>query len=283
MIRRKTAHYEIGQPMLKIVKNTALVAVLGFGLGACANIYNDAKHASPGGDAYNKALYKELMAIADFERSEEDWADANYHGSNALMAANGDTPMLTPPGNRNLAAKYAKQLGPAYDGLKGVLASGVAPMKPAAAAKAFAGYECWLEQAEEGHQPADIAACKAMYEEGLRELVKNTPTGPWVVYFPTDGSAIDFDGQKAISAAADVAAAGGNLIVQGHADAVGSEDYNLGLSKRRAQSVVEVLNLLGISTDNMTVGSVGEGQPRVSTADGVPEQENRAVVMRLVN
>ena len=63
----------------------------------------------------------------------------------------------------------------------------------------------------------------------------------------------------------------------------GSEDYNLGLSKRRAQSVVEVLNLLGISTDNMTVGSVGEGQPRVSTADGVPEQENRAVVMRLVN
>ena len=86
-----------------------------------------------------------------------------------------------------------------------------------------------------------------------------------------------------IPPAADVAAAGGNLIVQGHADAVGSEDYNLGLSKRRAQSVVEVLNLLGISTDNMTVGSVGEGQPRVATADGVPEQENRAVVMRLVN
>ncbi len=271
--------------MLTIVKNTALVAVVGFGLSACANIYNDAKNASPSGDVYTKALYKDLMAIADFERGEEDWADAKYHGSRALMAANGEVPMLTPPGDRSLAPKFSKQLGPAYDGLKGVLDAGGAAKNPAAAAKAFAGYECWLEQAEEGHQTDDIAACKAQYQAGLAELVKNEPmmaTGPWVVYFPTDGTAVDFDGQKAISAAADNAAAGGNLIVQGHADAVGPEEYNLDLSKRRAQSVVEVLNLLGISTDSMTVGAVGESQPRVATEDGVAEQENRAVVMRLV-
>jgi len=268
--------------MLKTLKNTALVAVVGLGLSACANTYLDAKKVSPSGDAYSKALFKELLAIADFERGEEDWADANYHATNALMAANGEIPMLTPPGNRSLAPKYAKQLGPAYDGLKGVLDAGGAANNPAAAAKAFAGYECWLEQAEEGHQPDHIAACKAQYEEGLRELVKNPNSGPWVVYFPTDGTKVDFQGQKAISAAADAAASGGSMVVQGHADAVGSESYNLDLSKRRAQSVVEVLNLLGIASDSMTVGAVGEGQQRVETADGVSEQENRAVVMRLV-
>lgn len=268
--------------MLKILKNTALVAVVGLGLSACANSYLDAKKASPSGDAYSKALFKELMAIADFERREEDWADANYHASRALMAANGEIPMLTPPGNRNLAPKYAKQLGPAHDGLKAVLDAGGAARKPGAAAKAFAGYECWLEQAEEGHQPDDIAACKAMYEAGLRELVKNPNTGPWVVYFPTDGSKVGYEGQKAVSAAAEAAAGGGTLVVQGHADSVGSANYNLGLSKRRAKAVVDVLNLLGISNDSMTVGAVGESQQRVATADGVPEQENRAVVMRLV-
>ena len=72
------------------------------------------------------------------------------------------------------------------------------------------------------------------------------------------------------------------MIVQGHADSVGADDYNLDLSKRRAKSVVEVLNLLGVSTDKMTVGAVGESKPRVATADGVAEKENRAVEMRLV-
>jgi len=268
--------------MLNTVKNAALVAVVGLGLSACANIYQDAKNASPKGDAYSKALYTELMAIADFERHEEDWADANYHGSRALMAANANIPMLTPPGNRSLAPKFASQLTPAYDALNGVLEAGGSVRNPAAAAKAFAGYECWLEQAEEGHQADDIAACKKQYDDAMAMLMVMPPSGPWVVYFPTDGSAIDFDGQKAVSAAAEAAAAGGNLVVQGHADTVGSDEYNLGLSKRRAQSVVEVLNLLGISTDKLTVGAVGESQPRVATADGVPEQENRAVVMRLV-
>ena len=268
--------------MLTNLKNTALVAVFGLGLSACASDYFDAKKATPQGGDYSQALYTEMMKIADFEAGEEDWADASYHGGRALAAANGEAIALTPPGQRSLAPKFAKELNPAYDGLKGVLDAGGADKNPAAAALAFAGYECWLEQAEEGHQPEDIAACKAQYMAGLAELVKVTPSGPWIVYFPTNGDAVGFNGQKAVAAASDAAANGGTLIVQGHADSVGSADYNLDLSKRRAQSVVEILNLSGVSSDNITVGAVGEGDQRVATPDGTPEQENRAVVMRVV-
>ena len=268
--------------MLKVLKNTALVAVVGLGLSACANSYLDAKKASPSGDAYSKAVFKELMKVADFERGEEDWADANYHASRALMAANGEVPPLTPPGNRSLASNFAAELGPAYDALNGILGAGGGAKDPTAAAKAYAGYECWLEQAEEGHQPDDIAMCKKMYEDAMAILTANPDNGPWVVFFPTDGDAVDFNGQKAINAAFDAAASGGNLVVQGHADSVGSEDYNLDLSKRRAMAVAEVLKLLGMDQNGMTVGAVGEGQQRVATADGVSNQENRAVVMRLV-
>ena len=41
---------EIGLPMLKTFKNTALIAVFGLGLSACAsNMYESAKMAAPNG------------------------------------------------------------------------------------------------------------------------------------------------------------------------------------------------------------------------------------------
>ena len=76
--------------MLTNLKNTALVAVFGLGLSACASDYFDAKKATPQGGDYSQALYTEMMKIADFEAGEEDWADASYHGGRALAAANGE-------------------------------------------------------------------------------------------------------------------------------------------------------------------------------------------------
>jgi OOP family OmpA-OmpF porin len=272
--------------MLKIVKNAALVAVVGFGLSACANIYDDAKMAAPKGDAYSKALYTELMKLADIERYEEDWTDANYYGSKAVAAANGQSVAAAKPASRGHNIYGNKgiptaELNAAYSSLNGQLTGGGPAKDPVAMAKAFAGYECMLEQSEEGHQADDIAACKNQFNEAMG-ILTYVPAAPGVCYYPTDVSAVDFECQKAISAIAEEAAKGGQVIIQGYADSVGDADYNLELSKRRAQGVVEVLNQLGISTDNMTVGAVGEAEQRVATADGVPEQENRAVEMRVV-
>lgn len=277
---------EIGLPMLKTFKNTALIAVFGLGLSACAsNMYESAKMAAPEGDAYNKALYKELMALADHERYEEDWTDANGYGAMALAAANGGPVELTAPGARELdrygTSGYSQaDFASAHSAVSGVLADGGAAKDPTAMAKAVAGYECWYEQAEEGHQADDIMHCKEMYDNAMAILT--APMAPGICYYPTNGDQVDFNCQKQISAIADDAANGGQVVIQGHADSVGDADYNLDLSKRRAQGVVEVLNQLNIPTDRMTVGAVGETQQRVVTEDGVPEQENRVVVMRVV-
>ncbi len=271
--------------MLKALRNAALVAVASLGLSACANIYENAKDASPTGDAYSQALFTELMAIADAERRQEDWTDANYHAGRALAVANGGTIEPTPPEARDLGPEFSGELQSAYSSLNRVLAEGAASEHPGVAAKAFAGYECWLEQAEEGHQADDIVTCKNQFNEAMATLTAEpVATGPWKVFFPTDVASVDFEGQQAVSAAADAATANpdATLIVQGHTDTVGSEEYNLELSKRRAQSVVEILNNMGISTDRMTVGAVGESELLVPTADGVPEQDNRVTVMRLV-
>ncbi len=273
--------------MLKTFKNTALIAVFGLGLSACAStMYDSAKMAAPEGDAYNKALYKELIALADIERYEEDWTDANGYGAKALAAANGGPVEMTAPGARELdrygTSGYTQgDFEAAHAEVNGILADGGASKDPTAMAKAVAGYECLYEQASEGHQTADIKHCADMYNNAIAILTAQ-PMAPGVCYYPTDGDAVDFECQKQISFIADAAADGGQVVIQGHADSVGDADYNLDLSKRRAQGVVEVLNQLNIPTDRMTIGAVGETQQRVATEDGVPEQENRAVVMRIV-
>lgn len=275
--------------MMMFTKKSAMVAVLGLSLSACANIYDNAKNAAPTGDAYNQALFSELMALADSERRQEDWTDANYYGAKALMVANGGGVQPVELGARSLDEPFLSELSAARPALVAALGDG-ATANPAAAASAFAGFECWAEQAEEGHQADDIAGCKAKYEAAMAELAGGGDAmpmmagGPWAVFFPTNGDTVDFDGQKAVSAAADAANASPDaaVVVIGHTDSVGSEEYNLDLSKRRAQAVVEILNLLGVSTDRMTIGAVGEGELPVETADGVAEQANRVVNMRVI-
>jgi len=272
--------------MLNVFKKAALVAVVGLGLSACAsNMYDQAKMAAPEGDAYNKALYKEMMALADFERQEEDWTDANYFGGMAVAAAGGGSVEMTAPGARQLnrygTSGYTQEdFASAHSAVMDVMGGGGASRDPMAMAQAVAGYECWYEQAEEGHQAHDIKRCKDMYDAAMAALAVRP--APGICYYPIGGYAVDFDCQNQISLIAEAAASGGQVVVQGHADTLGPADFNLQLSKRRAQGVVEVLTQLGIPEDRMTVGAVGQTNLRVETPDNTAEQQNRVVVMRVV-
>ncbi|MEM1160359.1 MAG: OmpA family protein [Pseudomonadota bacterium] len=62
--------------------------------------------------------------------------------------------------------------------------------------------------------------------------------------------------------------------IDGHTDARGEDLYNMGLSERRAASVVSYLSGLGIERDRLNATGYGEGQPR--TADPF-EAVNRRV------
>ena len=49
--------------------------------------------------------------------------------------------------------------------------------------------------------------------------------------------------------------------IEGHADARGTNEYNLALSDRRARAVMEYLGGLGIARDRMVVVGKGEESP----------------------
>lgn len=61
-----------------------------------------------------------------------------------------------------------------------------------------------------------------------------------------------------------------NILLEGHTDSDGPEEYNMGLSRRRAQSVRDYLAGLEVDASRFTVRGYGEEQPIASneTVDG---------------
>ena len=65
--------------------------------------------------------------------------------------------------------------------------------------------------------------------------------------------------------------------VIGHTDRSGSEQYNITLSKLRANSVKKYLKSLGILEDSISTFYFGETKPKILTKDGIKEKINRRV------
>ena len=68
-----------------------------------------------------------------------------------------------------------------------------------------------------------------------------------------------------------------DIVVVGHTDLVGTDDFNDALARKRAESVRTVLIARGIASDNVVAVGRGKREPAVPTADGVAEPRNRRV------
>ncbi|MGM0665137.1 MAG: OmpA family protein, partial [Thermodesulfobacteriota bacterium] len=68
--------------------------------------------------------------------------------------------------------------------------------------------------------------------------------------------------------------------IQGHTDNVGGREYNLDLSKRRAQTVRDYLSLYGIESSRMTLAGYGFGMPVASNDTEEGRALNRRVELK---
>ncbi len=68
-----------------------------------------------------------------------------------------------------------------------------------------------------------------------------------------------------------------DAMIVGHTDAVGSDDYNLGLSQRRAEAAAQYLISQGISRSRLTTLGKGEREPVASNDSDYGRQQNRRV------
>src|SRR5215470_382449 len=269
---------------MRLIRIMSVMGAIAF-LAGCASDINQMRDVqATGGTPFTQALTEEYRKFVAFESDEQhDWVDSNYFARKGLAAARGDLVLPEDLGIWDLPPEKVDELAAARGRLMRALDAGARDSNPQVAATAQARFDCWVEEQEELEED-HVAHCRDDFLKAMEELEakKVTPTGEpekYIVLFDFDKSNINAAGQAVIDQILAAAKTMGtvNISATGHADRAGSENYNMALSLKRADSVRAALIAGGISADAITVAGRGESEPAVPTADGVKEQANRRV------
>jgi hypothetical protein len=109
------------------------------------------------------------------------------------------------------------------------------------------------------------------------------PARTYLVFFDWDRADLTDRARQIIAeaAAASTHVSYTKIEVQGNADRSGTPAYNLGLSKRRAETVAAELVRRGVPRTAIDIQAFGDTRPLVPTAAGVREPQNRRVAIIL--
>lgn len=137
---------------------------------------------------------------------------------------------------------------------------------------------CASSTSSPSEQPPETA--KPEPAEQKVELESSGAGSPaWApVYFDTDSSLLRPGARQALKEHAERIVAHpewGTLVIEGHCDERGSEEYNLALGERRAAGVAQYLVDLGVPEGRLEVRTYGEARPAVPGSTEAAWQKNR--------
>lgn len=272
-----------------------LLALVGLAmLSACDSTASleELREAAPVGDDYSKALALSYRDYAEQKAAAYEWETSKYFADKGLMAAYGRDITPEEPENWDIPAAALPEFTEARSKLMDAIAANRGT-QPEMAAAAVTAYDKWLVLAYNNSSPSGIAGQRMAFYEILTKLseaqvasaaeVPTTTIPPettsTVLYFPFDSDRLGDSAEAALAQLVTYVKSAGNVTVtiNGHADRVGSEQYNLDLSQRRARFVVQALKTAGVPEAMLKYFAFGESDPAVPTEDGVAEPKNRRV------
>ena len=166
------------------------------------------------------------------------------------------------------------------------------------AAKAKAEAEARTREAEQARRAAQAEAeraakAKAEADQLMRELsdlkAKQTERGIVLtigdVLFATGKADLSSEAARSVDKLADFLQKypKRNVLIEGHTDSVGSDEFNLTLSQKRADSVKEVVTGKGIADERITAKGYGKKYPVASNDTASGKQQNRRVEVIILN
>lgn len=140
-------------------------------------------------------------------------------------------------------------------------------------------------------QQADHRLAEAAGKESSKTIAaemanpKVQVVGPFIVFFDWDKDEITPKAAAILDkAAAAYQTTGGQaqVVLAGHTDRSGPQDYNVGMSQQMANNVRSYLVGRGVPDGSITTEAFGESRPLVETADGVREPKNNRVEITFV-
>lgn len=291
---------------MKTIVRSAVMAGSIAALSACGIIHPEAfdkgamtapAPASASATAYQRSLHQGYSSFGTWEYQQADFRDAAYMWNKAKSAGAGQNVGPTNPSERRIANPHSGEINAAYSRLTSALGtSGALELNALPLSTAQVYYDCWVEQAEEGHQPEHIAYCKNGFETAMGQIGARpvaaapapaapaaTSARPFLIFFDWDRANVNDSARPTLSEITNTIKANpnANVRISGHADKSGTDRYNDALSKRRADAVLNALTQQGVQRNRTTVESFGESRPLVDTADGVREPQNRRVEVNI--
>jgi outer membrane protein OmpA-like peptidoglycan-associated protein len=116
-----------------------------------------------------------------------------------------------------------------------------------------------------------------VFGAALRALPE--PPMRFILYFRVESTELLADSMRSIPEVVGQISArhSRDVGVSGHTDSVGTDDYNMELSNRRAIRIKEMLVSQGVSPDDIELNYFGKRNPLIDVGDNVPEPRNRRV------
>jgi len=269
---------------------------------------------------YDSALTTRYAALSDMESADGDSSDEWHFWYKSRDADGGYLVLPEDPAHRDLSESdraYARQ---AYRRLLRAYSSGMPVTRTATLADAQANFDCWLNDTEEGRNPARADACRQRHEDSMAKIdpqiwpapapkpvpvkqvaaINATTTADTparqpqrlaaaalpvrhLLFFRLNSAELTPEALEVLDSAARDAAAfpTADIRVAGFTDRTGDDEYNRKLSLRRTAAVSRALRARGIDVIRVDEVAIGETAQAYPTADNVAEPRNRRVEIEI--
>ena len=282
-------------------------------ISACSASYKELSnntYAPP--TKFTKHLMDSYKIKADFEAKKmHDWNSAKLYSEKALAAATGKKIKPEKVFYWKIPKDKVKELQIAYENLMIVYDNAV-EKDPYHLAVAISSLDCWAEQQEENWQTWDIEKCKNDYLNAMhniyntiskKEIDKSETVDEnnltvsasivtkdendeilQIIYFDFDKSSLT---EVSLEEIKKFLKKHYNKIkkylIIGHADTIGTKEYNYKLSLERAIAIKKILIDNNIDEEDIKIIAKGEDDLLIKTADETKHPANRRVEISPIN
>ena len=283
-------------------------------LMACSAAYEQVKEIDiKKPKTFQQYLLYNYKENASFEAEKmHDWNSAKLYSEKALRALDGEKIYPEKINYWKLSSEKAQDMKSAYNNLLSIYDEAFIK-DPKNLAKAISSLDCWAEQEEEKWQTWDIEKCKNEFHTSMHDIyklltnlnkteeikennkVESIPKVAVVtenekkevvqiIFFDFDNFSLSEVSKKTLinflnKNMRDLS----NYIILGHTDTMGSHDYNLKLSLKRAEAVKKILLNLGIEEKNISLLGKGENKLAVNTPNNTKHPANRRAEVKILN
>lgn len=275
--------------MMKVLTGLSAIGLAAALLAGCAGVEASNFNAQrlPAEKTFASHLARGFQDLSRTTYNEGNYTQADIFAAKGKQAAAGNPPPPSEVVPMNMPADRVGDLQKARARLIAALDRPTAKAAPADAARCQIMYECWLHEQQQNFafQARQVASCKAGFEECIKRLEFEekvaappvTPPASFQVFFDFDKYHLRPEAPEVLRQFIAFAKKENikRIRVVGHTDTVGSKEYNLALSKRRAETVRKFLVDNGLKDAEITTQGVGFSQLLVPTPPGVPELKNR--------